>query len=87
MTTNNHEMNITDKRKDIITALQSTSNELLIEEVYQLINPEKSIEEIDIDSLPKEIQKKLDSAIDDYRNGRYISHSEMKQKMQQWLTK
>ena len=87
MITNNYEMDITDKRKDIITALQSTSDELLIEEVYELLNPEKSIEEIDIDGLPDVLQKKLESAMDDYRNCRYISHNEMKQKMQQWLTK
>lgn len=80
-------MNMTDKRKDIITALQSTNDEQLIEDIYQILNLEKSIEEIDMHSLPQHLQQKLETAIADYHDGRYISNNEMKQKMQKWLMK
>jgi hypothetical protein len=79
-------MNTTDKKKEIILALQASTDEQLIEEVYELLYPYEAIENIAISNLPEELQNKIYRALDDYKNGRYITHQQMKQKVQQWLT-
>jgi hypothetical protein len=80
-------MSIKDKKENIIHELQLTTDEKLIDEVYQLLNPSTAIEDVQIDSLPEELQSKINRALDDYKNGRYITHEQMKQKVAQWLTK
>ncbi len=79
-------MDTKDKKKDIIQTLQTTNDEELIQEVYELLYPNAAIEEFSIESLPQELQTKVKRAIDDYKNGRYITHTQMKQKVEQWLT-
>ena len=73
-------MNTKDKKEDILQKLQSTSDEQLIEDVYELLYPNEAIESIAVSDLPEELQNKLNRALDDYRNGRYITHEQMKQK-------
>lgn len=80
-------MSIIDKKNNIIHALQSTDNEQLIEEAYKLFYPAEAVESIEISNLPDNIQIKLRQALNDYHNDRYISHEQMKQKMNEWLMK
>ena len=79
-------MDSKDKKKDIIQTLQTSNDEELIQEVYELLYPNAAIEEFSIESLPQELQTKVKRAIDDYKNGRYVTHTQMKQKVEQWLT-
>ena len=79
-------MDTKDKKKDIIQTLQSTNDAQLIEEVYELLYPNEAIENMSIKNLPEELQIKINRALDDYKSGRYISHDQMKQKIEQWLT-
>ncbi len=79
-------MNTKDKKDDILQKLQSTNDEQLIEEVYELLNPNEAIKNIPISDLPDDLQVKINRALDDYRNGRYITHEQMKQKVEKWLT-
>lgn len=80
-------MGTNDKKNDIIQTIQATDDEQLIEEVYGLLYPNEAIENVSLTSLPDDLQVKINRALDDYKNGRYITHEEMKQKMEQWLTK
>jgi len=80
-------MNKKDKKEDILQTLQSTTDEQLIDEVYELLHPDDAVSNITIADLPEELQHKLNRALDDYKSGRYITHEEMKQKVTQWLTK
>jgi hypothetical protein len=73
-------MSIKDKKEAILQKLQSTNDEQLIEEVYDLLNSDVLVEDIQINKLPEELQDKINRAIDDYKNGRYITHEQMKQK-------
>ncbi len=66
--------------------LQSSTDEQLIEEVYELLHPDEAIEHVNISNLPEELQNKIKRALDDYENGRYITHEQMKQKVNQWFT-
>jgi ribosome-binding protein aMBF1 (putative translation factor) len=79
-------MDAKDKKRDIIQTLQSTNDEQLIEEVYELLYPNEAIENVSIESLPEELQSKIKQALDDYKSGRYITNQQMKQKLEQWLT-
>ncbi len=79
-------MNTKDKKETILQKLQLTNDEQLIEEVYELLYPNEAIRSIPISDLPGELQNKINRALDDYRNGRYITHEQMKQKVEQWLT-
>ncbi len=79
-------MNTTDKKREIIHALQASNDEQLIEEVYELLHPNEAVENVSISDLPHESQNKISIALDEYKNGRYITHERMKQKVQQWLT-
>ena len=79
-------MTIRDKKEDILQKLQSTNDEQLIEEVYELLHPNEAIKSIPVSDLPEELQNKISRALDDYRNGRYITHEQMRQKVEQWLT-
>lgn len=79
-------MNIRDKKEDILQELRLTTDEQLIEEVYELLYPNEAIENIAINNLPEKLQNKISRALDDYKNGRYITHEQMKQKVEQWLT-
>lgn len=75
------------KKEDILQTIQSTTDEELIDEVYELIHSDSSVNSIAISDLPEELQHKLNRALDDYQSGRYITHEQMKQKVAQWLTK
>jgi len=79
-------MSIKDKKEEILQILNSTNDEQLIEEVYELLNPNEIIEEIQLNKLPPQLQNKINRALDDYKNGLYITHEQMKQKVEQWLT-
>ncbi|HEU5366729.1 MAG TPA: hypothetical protein VFU62_14420 [Hanamia sp.] len=79
-------MDIINKKEEILQTLRFTKDEQLIEDVYQLIHADEQIKNISISDLPQELQNKISRALDDYRNGRYISHEQMKEKVSQWLT-
>lgn len=79
-------MNISNKKEDILQRLQSTTDEELIEEVYELLHPDESVKNIPVSELPEELQTKITHALGNYKNGRYITHDQMKQKVEQWLT-
>jgi len=80
-------MNTEDKKEDILQKIKSTTDEKLIEEVYNLLHESNLLDEVQINELPKELRQKINRALDDYKNGRYITHDQMKQKVDQWLTK
>ncbi len=80
-------MNVIDKKNQVLQTLANTNDNALIEEVYDLIHPEQAIESVQTETLPEEIRGKLEKALSDYRSGHYITHEQMKQKLQQWLTK
>ena len=80
-------MNIDAKKNQAIQALSNTKDEDLIEEVYGLLYPAQSISDIEINKLPQPLQQKINKALEDYKSGNYITHAQMKEKLQQWLTK
>ncbi len=80
------DMGSSDKKNEIIQTLQATNDEQLIDEVYELLHREKTIVNISIKDLPNELQDKITRGLDDYRNGRFISHAQMKEKVEKWLT-
>ena len=82
-----HRMNIDAKKTQAIQALSNTKDEDLIEEVYGLLYPAQSISDIEINKLPQPLQQKINKALEDYQSGNYITHAQMKEKLQQWLTK
>lgn len=79
-------MNTTDKKQDILQKLKSTNDEQLIEEIYELLYPDKDIKSIAVNNLSEKLQTKINRALDDYKNGRYITHEQMREKVEQWLT-
>jgi predicted nuclease of predicted toxin-antitoxin system len=80
-------MNISDKRTEVLELLRQTNDSALIDEVYDILHPEATLENINTRNLPDELRQKLNKALEDYQSGNYITHEEMKQKVQQWLTK
>jgi hypothetical protein len=79
-------MDTRDKKEDILQKLQSTTDEQLIDEVYELLYPDEEVTNIPLSALSEELQNKINRALDDYKNGRYITHEQMKEKVAQWLT-
>lgn len=80
-------MNINDKKQNIINTIQNTNDELLIDELYQLLQVEDEIKEVTLESMPPELHLKLLRAVEDYKQGRYITHEQMKHKIDEWLLK
>ena len=80
-------MSINEKKIEVLQALSNTKDEALIDEIYELLHPEQSVSDIEIDRLPQPLQQKISKAMDDYKSGNYITHEQMKEKLQQWLTK
>jgi hypothetical protein len=78
-------MDTRDKKEDILQKIQSTTDEQLIDEVYELLYPDEEVTDIPLSALSGELQNKINRALDDYKNGRYITHEEMKEKVAQWL--
>jgi D-ribose pyranose/furanose isomerase RbsD len=78
-------MNTNDKRTVVLELLRQTNDSSLIDEVYEILHPESTIETIDIAELTGELQQKINNALDDYKSGNYITHEQMKQKVQEWL--
>ena len=76
-------MDSKDKKETILKKLHSTTDEQLIEEVYDILYSNEEIKSIPIANLPEELQNKISRALDDYKNGRYITHEQMKQKVAQ----
>jgi hypothetical protein len=80
-------MTIDEKKQNIITSIKTTTDELLVDEKYNLLHGNYEVKEIEFDDIPEDLQLKLTRAIEDYKQGPYITHSQMKQKIEQWLTK
>jgi hypothetical protein len=80
-------MNTRDKKAEVLDLLSQTTDSSLIDEVYDILHPAAAVENINVEELPGELQQKINKALDDYSSGNYITHEEMKQKLQQWLTK
>ncbi len=80
-------MTIKDKKTQVLEMLKKTNDYSLIEEVYDLLHPAKAVTEINIQGMPEPLQHKINKAMEDYNAGNYITHEQMKQKLQQWLTK
>lgn len=80
-------MNEKDKKAELLELLSKTNDSALIDEVYEILHPAAAIENIKMEELPDELQQKIKRALDDYKTGNYITHGQMKQKVQQWLTK
>jgi predicted transcriptional regulator len=80
-------MSINEKKNEVLQALSNTKDQALIEEVYELLHPEQSVSDIEIEKLPQPLQQKINKALEDYKSGNYITHEQMKAKLQQWLIK
>lgn len=80
-------MTIHDKKTEVLELLSNTNDSTLIDEVYDLLHPAASVDDINIEQLPDELQQKINKAMEDYKSGNYITHEQMKQKLEQWLTK
>ncbi len=80
-------MNISDKKTEVLELIRQTNDSTLIDEVYDILHPETTLENVNVKSLPSKLQHKINKALEDYKSGNYITHEEMKQKVQQWLTK
>ena len=80
-------MNTNDKKTEVFELLTQTNDSILIDEVYDILHPEGTVENIKMEELSAELQQKISKAFDDYKSGNYITHEEMNQKLQQWLTK
>lgn len=80
-------MNTKDKKAEVLLLLTQTNDSGLIDEVYEVLHPESAVENINMQELPAELQQKISKALDDYKTAQYITHDQMKQKLQQWLTK
>jgi hypothetical protein len=75
-----------DKKRAVLEALEEASpNDKIIDEVYEVLYPERSIEFVHLEQLPVLLKHKLEKAMDDYKQGRYISNDQMKEKMQKRL--
>ena len=79
-------MDSKDKKETILKKLQSTTDEQLIEEVYDILYSNEEIKSIPVANFSDELQNKIIRALDDYKSGRYITHEQMKQKVAKWLT-
>jgi len=64
------------KKKEVLALLSNTNDSTLIEEVYDMLLSADSIDELNIQQLPKQLQEKVNKVIDDYKNGNYITHNE-----------
>lgn len=78
-------MSIEDKKNEVLDLLKKTNDSELIEEVYNLLHPDEAMEEISVLQLSEHLQQKINKAMEDYKTGNYITHDQMKQKVQQWL--
>ncbi len=67
--------------------LNKTNDNALIEEIFDLLYPEQAIESLDAEELTGELKEKITRAFEDYQSGNYITNEQMKEKVQQWLTK
>ncbi len=76
-------MGIEDKKNDVLDMLKNTNDSELINEVYELLHPAEAVEDVSLDQLPAPLQQKINKALDDYKSGNYITHEQMKQKLQE----
>jgi len=76
-------MDSKDKKETILKKLHSTTDEQLIEEVYDILYSNEEIKSIPVANFSEELQNKISRALDDYEGGRYITHGQMKQKLAQ----
>ena len=51
--------------------------------IYDMLHPEETIENINLQELPGELQQKINKALEDYKTENYITHQQMKQKVRQ----
>ena len=80
-------MNMSDKKTEVLELIRQTNDSTLIDEVYDILHPETTLENVNVKNLPAKLQQKINMSLEDYKSGNYITHEKMKQKVQQWLTK
>ena len=56
-------------------------DERLIQDIYKLVPADEQIKNISISELPQELQNKIWRALDDYKNGRYITQGQIKHRL------
>jgi len=62
-------MIIQEKKSAVVEVLNQTNDTTLIEEIFDLLFPEKALENIDVEKLPGDLQKKIARAFEDYKSG------------------
>ena len=67
-----------DKKTESLELLKQTNDSSLINEVYEVLQPESAGENINIQEQPGELRQKINKALDDYKSGNYIAHEQMK---------
>lgn len=75
-------MDTRDKKNEVLELLSKTNDSSIVDEVYDILHPEAAITEAGTEQLPEPLLLKINKAFEDYKSGNYITHDEMKQKLQ-----
>lgn len=75
-------MNTYDKKTEVLTLLSQTNDSSLIDDIYDMLHPETTIKNINLQELPSELQQKINKALDDYKTGNFSTQEQKKQKVQ-----
>jgi predicted transcriptional regulator len=78
-------MSTIEMKKELIEKIQSTNDEVLLEEVYRLL--EINNEEIDTIILSDYQKAKIDAGIKDMQIGNFLSNEDANKEIEEWLKK
>jgi predicted transcriptional regulator len=78
-------MSTLEMKKELIEKIQSTNDEVLLEEVYRLL--EINNEEIDTIILSDYQKAKINAGIKDMETGNFLSNEDANKEIEEWLKK
>lgn len=78
-------MNINDLKHQLITGIEQSQNDLLLEELFRVLtNGEMETDQLD---LSREQQQAVEEAREEYRQRKYLSDKDADKDIDEWLDK
>jgi predicted transcriptional regulator len=76
-------MSIIEMKKELIEKIQSTDDEMLLEEIYRLL--EINLDEDYVIELTESQNEMINAGIKDIKEGNFLTHEQANKEIDEWL--
>ena len=78
-------MHTLELKKQLIDKIESTNNDILLEEIYRILDMGE--DNLELYKLSSHQKAAIDEGLEDVKQGNVISHEDAKKEIDEWLSK